>query len=199
MKKLYLSFIAFFFCSALYAQTIKIENGVTCSSMRTNTIDILNRNILDYSLFVGCDYLDHEHYYLSSEIGYTTKGGKETAEIFIDGPIDIQDTWQYLHLNTTFRYKYNVNVSHLFVGIGPKVDVLIGSTEFPDVIYKDYFEMNRFSFGCIAEMGVAQDVGKLRFGVNYSYFINFGSVGQSQYCKVYNNTHLLRLSIGYTL
>jgi hypothetical protein len=168
--------------------------------MAKNRIDMLNHYLLYYSLFVGCDYFDHEHFYLSSEMGYTIKGGKETDNLIFDvGQIDIQDRWQYLHLNTTIRYKYQVDVSQLFIGIGPKLDMLMGSTKFPDIVYANDFKMNRFSPGCIAEFGVAQNVGRFNVGVNYSYFINFGAVGKSQYLNVYNNTHLLKLSIGYKL
>jgi hypothetical protein len=199
MKKYFFSLTAMFFCSALFSQTIKVENGFSFSRMVTNKIDILDNNIINYSVVAGCDYWDHKLFYLSSEIGYITKGGKESDISTPDGIIDIQDTWQYIHLNTTMRFKYQIDQSHFYIGIGPKLDALIGSNKFTDIIYSDGYEMNRFSIGCIAELGVAQDLNRFRVGVNYSYLVNFGAVGKSPYFNVYNNTHTIRLSLGYRL
>jgi hypothetical protein len=199
MKKFFFSFIALFFSLVLFSQTIKIETGLSYSSMNSDKFGMLNEGIINYSVIAGCDYFDHKLFYLSSEIGYIKKGGKETNISIFEDVIDIKDTWHYVHINTTLRFKYQIDQSHFYIGIGPKLDVLVGSNKFADIIYSDGYEMNKISFGCIAELGVAQDLNRFRVGVNYSYLVNFDEVGKSLYNNVYNNTHLIRFSIGLKL
>lgn len=196
MKKIIL-FSILSLCTTLHSQIIKIENGVSLSSMYSSKFDILNSKVSNYGLNVGCDYFEHKLYYLSSEIGLVTKGGKENISLG-DNNFNVDESWQFVHLNTTIRVKYQVDNAHLFVGIGPKLDFLVGSGKFTDSLYSGY-EMDKLSFGSKAEVGLVQDINRIRLGLNCSYLINFGGVAQSPYINISNNTYSLMFSIGYKL
>lgn len=196
MKKIIL-FSILSLCTTLHSQIIKIENGVSLSSMYSSKFDILNSKVSNYGLNVGCDYFEHKLYYLSSEIGLVTKGGKENISLG-DNNFNVDESWQFVHLNTTIRVKYQVDNAHLFVGIGPKLDFLVGSGKFTDSLYSGY-EMAKLSFGSKAEVGLVQDINRIRLGLNCSYLINFGGVAQSPYINISNNTYSLMFSIGYKL
>ena len=198
MKKYHLIILLLLVCSSIFSQIIKIENGLSYSSMDSKKFSMLGENITNYSFLAGCDYFDHKFYYISSEIGFIQIGGKETkVPTSNNALIDLQDTWQYIHLNTTLRLKYQYKESHVFVGIGPKLDVLVSSNKFTDAIYAGGYEMNKFAAGCKGEIGIAQDINKIRLGLNYSYLLNFGGVGKSIYNNVSNKTSTVMFSIGY--
>lgn len=197
MKKVIL-FSLLSLCATLHSQTIKVENGLSFSSMHSNKFDILNENITNYGLNVGLDYFDHELFYLSSEIGLITKGGKEDDLLIGNETINLRESFQFVHLNTTIRLKYQVDNAHLFVGIGPKLDFLVGSGEFTDEIYTGY-DMDKLSIGSKAEVGLVQDMNKIRIGLNLSYLINFGGAARSEFISIGNNTYSLMFSIGYKL
>ena len=112
----------------VFAQTIKISNGLSVSSIKGKEIvfDLLSENRYDYSGFVGLNYWHHNYFYLSSEIGYASKGGKKKYMISrIEN--EMTRSVNYLHLNTTFRAKFPAKNYYFYAGIGPKVDFLIGN------------------------------------------------------------------------
>ncbi|MDR3652337.1 MAG: hypothetical protein P4L34_05120 [Paludibacter sp.] len=197
MKKIIL-FSLLTLCSTLHSQIIKIENGLSFSSMYSNKFDILNNKITNYGLNVGCDYFEHKLYYLSSDIGLVTKGGKENNLSLGNDIINVNESWQFVQFNTTIRFKYQVSNAHLFVGIGPKLDFLVGSGKFTDSLYSGY-EMDRLSLGSKSEVGFVQDINRIRIGLNYSYLINFAGAAKSPYINIGNNTYSLMFSIGYKL
>lgn len=200
MKKNILSALLLLVCSTVFSQTIKIENGLSFSSMDSKEFHILSENVTNYSFLAGCDYFEHKFYYISSEIGYLQIGGKETNDPAANNTlINIQDIWQYIHLNTTIRFKYQTGNSQLFVGVGPKLEVLVSSNKFTDVIYSNGYEMNKLSPGGKGEIGIVQNINRIRVGLNYSYLVNFWNVGKSLYHSVYSNTSCLMFSIGYKL
>jgi len=132
------------------AQTIKVSNGLSVSSIKgeTEVFDFFNEYRYDYSGFIGLNYCYHNYFFLSSEIGYASNGGKRKYEIWEMGTgitgtetigwlVDDGETTKgikYLHLNTTFRVKFPAKNYYFYAGIGPKVDFLIGD----DVILSDY-------------------------------------------------------------
>jgi hypothetical protein len=59
----------------IFAQTIKIENGMSVSAMKPEGFHVYNKNLYSYAGLIGLDYLKHTYFYLSSEIGYVAKGG----------------------------------------------------------------------------------------------------------------------------
>jgi len=134
----------------VFAQIIKVSNGLSVSSIKgeTEVFDFFNEYRYDYSGFIGLNYCYHNYFFLSSEIGYVSKGGKRKYEIWEMGTgitgtetigwlVDDGETTKsvnYLHLNTTFRIKFPAKNYYFYAGVGPKVDFLIGN----DVILSDW-------------------------------------------------------------
>ncbi len=104
MKKLALSVI---FCTFgtlfIYSQEIFVKNGFTLSRMYAK-IPILDKNITNYTIFVGGEYFVHKHYEISSEIGYLVKGGQDEIST-VSGYENISKTIPFVQLGTTFRAK----------------------------------------------------------------------------------------------
>ena len=113
------------------AVIVKIANGLSVSSVKTVLFEFLDENRIDYSGFAGINYCYHKYFFMSSEIGYASKGGKKKIELTtING--EKSETFisnegvNYLHFNTTFRVKFPVKYYYFYVGIGPKIDFLLG-------------------------------------------------------------------------
>lgn len=56
-----------------FSQVIKLEHGLNFTWMKG---DDLYEKRPTYSVMLGCDYFEHDWFYLSSEIGYIKKGEK---------------------------------------------------------------------------------------------------------------------------
>ena len=67
-------------CVPLCAQVIKIENGMTLSSMTRNEYDFFTHTATGYTARVGIDWLEHRWFYLSSEVGYMATGGMDQID-----------------------------------------------------------------------------------------------------------------------
>jgi hypothetical protein len=86
----------------IFSQTIKLENGISISSMNSEKFTLLNKNIHSYSMTLGCDYWEHPYFYLSSEIGYIRTGGKDQILLLYSEhsnpiPTTIVKRLDYLH------------------------------------------------------------------------------------------------------
>lgn len=191
----------FVFLTVVVAQVFKIENGLSFSSMTSQKFELLNQRITSYSIFAGYDYWEHKNYYLSSEMGYVRKGGKEYFSRNTETPeVELSDYWDYLQLNTTLRLKYPYRNSHVFIGLGPKLDFLVSSKDFKDEIFSNVgYQMHSVSYGAKIEAGFVKDLKKVRIGLNGSYFLNINGMGKSEYNKLNNNTFLIMFSAGYKI
>ena len=179
-----------------HSQTVKISNGLVLSHMDSQKFDFLNQTINLYSLFIGCDYLENNYYYLSSELGFTQKGGMEITQI-LGRQIE---KFNYLQINTTFRLKLPYNNSHIYVGVGPSIEYIISSNKFKTCYYKNAeYKMNKVNPGCKLETGFVQNIDRIRIGLNYNYILTINGVGKSQYNKIKNTSHNFSISIGYNL
>lgn len=206
MKKniLLITFLLIF--STINAQVIKLSNGVSVSSMPSSQIERLSKYIAKYYVSVGYDYFEHNYFYLSSEIAYTSFGALGKNTYINITPVKVLESWDYLHINTTFRIRYFINKTHLYFGCGPKLDILTSNDKFKSKFFPTVsgyrYHMNNLSFGGKLELGVAYDYRKMRLGFNTSYLLNIGNVGsggKSGYIKFRRNALLFVLSIGYKL
>lgn len=191
----------FAFGTDAVAQAFKIENGLSFSSMTSQKFQLLDQKIVSYSVFAGYDYWEHKNYYLSSELGYVRKGGRENFSRNTETPeIELSDYWNYIQLNTTFRFRYPYKNSHVFIGLGPKLDFLISSKDFKNEIFSNVgYQMHSVSYGAKLEAGIVEDFKRVRIGLNGSYFLNINGVGKSDYNKLNNNNFLIMLSVGYKM
>lgn len=189
--------------STIDAQIVKFSSGMSVSSMPSRS-EVLNRYIAKYYTSVGCDYLEHKYFYLSSEFAYTSLGGRGNNGFINLSPTRTMEMWNYLHLNTTFRVRYSFDQIHLYLGCGPKLDILVDDDKFKSPFFSNLegYRMDNLSFGGKLEMGGAYDYRKICLGLNVSYLLNIGSVGvggDTGYLKFHRSAFLLVLSIGYKI
>ena len=127
-----------------HAQYLKIDNGIVLSSFNNQrNLPYLYSDWTDsYSFSVGADYLMNNWFYVSSQIGYMTVGGKEAstlsdAETQSERVINATERGGYVHLNTTFRaYIANDAGINLFIGVGPYLNVLAGNHRFANIAFE---------------------------------------------------------------
>jgi len=187
--------------SITFSQVIKIENGLSIQSMTTRNFDFFSEGIRSYSLMLGLDYFKHSHYELSSEIGYLERGGKEKDPDFLASDVNNYqvERWGCVPFNTTFRGKLTVDNGYWYAGVGPKIDVVIGSSNFTSAFLDGYMKY-RVVIGLKPEIGFNQKVGtRLCVGLNASYLIDFGGVGKSAYTTLLSRPFTCSLSFGYRL
>jgi hypothetical protein len=199
MKKTALIFsciLAFTFAGS-NAQTIKFDNGVTWNHLKGKNFPLFDQQIVAYSGLLGIEYLQHKLFYLSSEAGYIQLGGKETAGI---GAPELKDTetWNYVHLNTTFRLQGGDPVNSFFIGAGPYLNVLMGDRNISHAVYNGY-GAQRLNWGCKAEAGYNKHLGSIVLGVNASWLLPISATVKSPYTSLNARSLGLYLSLGYPL
>jgi len=212
MKKVIICFVLVLSNYLLVSsQVIKVENGLSVSSMNSSKFDLMNGSFYSYSVLLGCDYWEHPYFYLSSSIGYIKKGGKDNV-LLLDSysqplqNVTVKGKWDYLHLNTSFRIKYPIQHSHLYLGAGLKADILTSSPYFNNMLdVEKGYKMESFIPGMKLETGFNKEIRKLVIGLNASYLIDFNRIGKSillqngTYNYISNSNTLLFLTLGYKL
>lgn len=221
MKKILLVVFALLMMGVneIFSQVVKVENGLSLSWMKG---DNLENKLSAYSVMLGCDYLEHDWFYLSSEIGYIKKGGKDNVyDRFYEednyasvGYAGIKSKLNYLHINTSFRVKHSFDKLTIYAGIAPTIDFLLkekSNTKFEDKEYKEDFNANKVVLGIKPEIGVFYDINKIRISLNVSYLRNIthiAKIGELNYPHfeeknrqgyINNNTLLMSVGIGYRL
>lgn len=173
--------------------------------MKSLYLNLLEENLYSYSGALGVDYWEHKYFYLSSEIGYTKRGGKQQLQVLdsITNPIGKEyksEVIKYLHFNTTFRFRYSINRLYFFVGVGPTIDILLGEQTFTPL--GNVYNLKRTILGVKPEVGCTFQIGKkINLGFNASRLLNIEELGRGGYLdtKINGQTTLLMLSIGYRL
>lgn len=215
MKKIVLIVFAFLLMGIgdAYSQVIKMEHGFSYSNMNKGVFDEMQPS---YLFMLGCDYLDRSWFYLSSEIGYTQKGGQYTTEGTLpipSGPDYLiksrnRAKFNYLHINTSFRIKHSFNKITLYVGIAPTLEFLVCDNseaksrafEYYDVTYKVKEHSNNVIIGIQPELGMYYNLNeRLSAILNLSYLRTLNAVGNSNGTHFYNQSVSLSLGIGYRL
>ncbi len=194
----------FIFTPNIFGQTIRIDNGLSISSMHSKNTDFLNKSITSYHTSIGIDYLENKYYYLSSSIGLIRKGGKEFVHLSNQDDVELKNSWNFLHIKTSIRLKAPLtNNFFVYAGIAPKIDILIDSPNFQDIFYPTLnYQLNKYSFGTDVELGAIKDIERFRIGLSLAYLINIGKVVNTptqDVIKPRNNTFLISLSLGYKL
>lgn len=197
MKKLALSLI---FCAFgtlfIYSQEIFVKNGFTLSRMCAK-IPILDKNITNYTIFVGGEYFVHKHYEISLEIGYLVKGGQDEIST-VSGYENISKTIPFVQLGTTFRAKLSNQNNAFFVGIGPRVDISLNGGNSIDY-YMAQYNMNRCVVGVKAEAGAKTYFNKIGFGFSTQYSFDINPMLYADNIALRNSCFIFTLSVGYRL
>lgn len=197
MKKIALIITFFTFLCISYAQTIKIDNGISTNSVKKDRIDLFPNQIPSYSVLLGIEYLDRRWLYLSSEIGYIKLGGQEGGTL--NGvPLRGKQTWDYTQINTSIRLRATVSKTEFYLGAGPYLNMLLGSGDFHDSFY-DGYSVPGTNWGCKAEIGINENINRFRAGLNCTYLVPFSPVFKSPYVSMDPKSITVYLSIGYRL
>lgn len=197
MKRLPLIVTCLILTGTSYAQTFKIDNGVTINSLKGEDFDIFPRKIVSYSMMLGVEYFQRQWYYLSSQIGYLQLGGKE-GEMALDPASNDKQTWNYTQLNTSFRLRMKFRTSEIYIGAGPYLNLLIGSGGFEKDLYTGY-TTQRANWGSKLEAGLNGIVERYKVGLNCAYLLPVSAVAKSPYTSIDPRSVSIYLSLGYRL
>lgn len=177
----------FFNYNNLSSQILKLSGGINRTWMNEKPFDA---PCLTYTDSLGYDYLlDRDYYdwfYLSSEIGYIKRSGKNA----ITGSKLNMD---HLHLNTLFKVKYSFENLMMSAGVGPSVDyrVIKGG------------QSNKLVFGARPEIGLSYFLSnRISLYFTVAYLKGFSGVesmmqADSSDKTFYNNSLLFTIGIGY--
>ncbi len=199
MKKMIMAVLCLVgWCMPLGAQVIKMENGVTLASMTRSEYDFFTHAATGYTGRLGIDWLEHRWFYLSSEVGYMATGGMDHIDIMAEHGIEENAIdWHYrrdnLHFNTTFRFKLAYYDFHAYLGVGPKVDIPLGSS-----LNEELFDKS-VMFGIKTEVGCAYDFSHLRLGINLAYLPDLTKQTVPVLQQTRNNIFSIGISVGYIL
>lgn len=193
------------------AQVVTVENGFSITSMKNVKLGV--DKVYPYQMSVGMQYMDKGWYNLSSNIGYTRRGGQEKIPYFsISGEqqkdcITYKDKLHYLTLSTTFDIKKTSRDGYtFFLGVGPRLDFKLKAVE---TTYADFddgvseYEPTKVNlhgyhpvlFGLKCVGGIRKDIGNMQLGLNIAYLPSFTRLTSG----VRDKTFTFGLSLGYKL
>lgn len=197
MKRIPLILLCSMFMRTAYSQVIKIDNGIAINSLKGDKFDLFSGKVASYSGLVGLEYFERKWFYLSSEIGYLKLGGKENGTV--DG-VSTRDeqTWNYGHINTSFRARAVNRKTEFYLGAGPYANLLLGSGAFDKAQY-DGYSAERVNWGFKGELGITQDINRIRIGLNGSYLLPLSATVKSQYTTMHLRSPAIYVSLGYRL
>lgn len=201
MKKLVclIGLICLFCSERTFSQVIKIENGVSFSKMNAASSLNIHNPLPFYTVNIGCDYLEKDWFFLSSEIGYVRKGGKGHSNDEIG--FSEKNTLDCITLNTSFNVKCNVGGFNLYLGVAPTLDFALKNKYSSESLsWKDEWEMypeHRVFLGIKPSIGMFYDINKIRLSLETFYMKNITKL--SKFDGVKANTFLLSFGIGYKL
>lgn len=180
-----------------------MENGYVITNMKTRKFNILHHNVSSYSGLMGVDYLYRKWFYLSSEVGYMKIGGQETnknLQIVDSADYKAYESWNYGQLNTTLRVKHDFDNLEVFLGVGPYLNILLGSDRFHSHLYANSgYKAKRLNFGSKMEIGLTENFHRIRVGLNGAYFLSLSPIAKSQYTSIVYKGYGIFLSLGYKL
>lgn len=188
-QKFFFTIILSFITVIVSSQEVYITNGITFSSAGEG----INHSQKSYQINLGLNYIKNKWYFLSSNIGFTHKGGYFYKEIInkeesFTRKID-EFSYNYFSIETLFNVKKCLKSSYLYFGCGPRFDIRINSP------YNSETEVNKTIFGIRLSTGYNYYISDFIIGLNASYYPSF-----TKYFKHINKrdqTFSLGLSLGY--
>ena len=200
--------------SAMEGQVIRLDGGAAFSKLVTRGVpDGYSYNaVRPFQISAGLEYWDKGAFNLSSSIGYLRKGG--SMDVAVEENVgDIpyytkyKDYIDYLTVNTLFNLKRSVRRETYYIGVGPRLDFKLGTSNCSEAEKIDIGpiqDARAVVFGLKCEVGFWFDLTEhYRIGTNFSYLPSFtkawvSPVGDSK-MKIGDRTFTLSLSLGYRL
>lgn len=169
-------------CIGARGQVVALKAGPVVSRLNCHVTELhdteLDKSYTGLAAIAGIDYLIKKYFCLSTDLGYINSGGKgHTLVHDPDWPggehdINIETNLHFITFNTLVHLQYRFG-EHLepFVGIGPRLDYLLGYHEDAEMLHKfqEEGELNRWLFGAVAAAGVHFDVHHWVLGFEYQY------------------------------
>lgn len=200
--------------AATHGQVLKVEGGVAFSKLKPQglkDVQLFDKSVAPFHMSVGLEYLDREHFNLSSSIGYLRTGGKD--EIIVNAVTGEGSTFDYKYfidyitVNTLFHIKSTIRRETYYIGVGPRLDFKIGSKETElggkEVINSENPKMNAVVFGLKCEAGFWYALtDRMRLGINVSYLPSFTNAWTSPAVSdvgMRSRTFTLGAVLGYVL
>lgn len=201
--------------AATHGQVLKVEGGVAFSKLKTHglkDVQLFDKSVTPFQMSVGLEYLDREHFNLSSSIGYLRTGGRD--EIIVnaitgeDGStLDYKYFIDYITVNTLFHIKSTVRRETYYIGVGPRLDFKIGSKETEwdgnEPIHSEHPKMSAVVLGLKCEAGFWYALtDRFRLGINVSYLPSFTKAWTSPAVsdvRMTSRTFTLGAVVGYVL
>lgn len=186
MKRIVLLTIALTFSVITYSQTIKVQGGISLSTLdaKSGVInDLWSQTMVGYSALVGIDYFNHKMYNLSSNIGIVRKGGKDKLK-YVDrdhtpsGEETVIAWLDYVTINTTADIKFPVKENWKpFISVGPRLDILASAgDDFKKLVKSD--DMNKVTYGFNVGAGVNREIKKFVIGIRGDYYFNLNKAAE---------------------
>lgn len=220
MKRIF--FLFMLLCSAGYSQSIELSFGPTISSYdygRKSAYEggangkeyiayFYPENYTSFNIQLGVEYLKREHYSIASSVGYFERGGynqnyedQNNIPNLVFGGFEGKAVFGYISLNTIFRLKSPNKYFTLFLGVGPKLDLLINQSNNLDLkTEKDL--LNKINYGVEFESGITKEFSRFSIGAKYLFSYGFMptvSPEKSTYDKHIDQiySHTINITLGY--
>lgn len=185
---------------SISAQVIQTEHGASLSRLHGTVLNLLPQPHIFYAGSIGLQYLERQNFYLVSQLGYLSAGGRDTKIPPFSKDNRAIESFHYAQVNTTMRLRFLPASYELFVGIGPKLDVLLYPSGFKEKLFADY-TLSRVALGIKWEAGVNRWFKNRRMyvGLTYNYQGDLTPRAAAEENKLFNNMHSLYMTFGYRL
>lgn len=171
---------------------------------------MFNKNVIGFDASLGIEYLNFKYFNLSSGLGFTQKGGKDS--LMVTGAqgengsmAEFKIRLNYLTLNTVVELKVPIrDFITPYVLIGPRLDYLISYKEGANSIkqFDEIGKVNKFIYGIITGAGINFKIKKIQLGIVFDYYFNINKLvdytsdkGVSN--KISDITYTLNFLVGY--
>jgi len=197
MKTLYI--ITSLSSISLFGQYIRISPEFSSNSIKGSNVDVLETNIQTYNIILGIDYAEHEKYFVSSNLGYKQRGGRENNPLLMGNWNKITKRWNYISMNSYFNYKFNLSDAYFYLGIGPEINFLLSKKPFEYTPYENDYGLNKTLFSANTQVGFTRTFGDFRFGAYSYYNLNLSKIGKSDFNNLTNSGFNFGVSFAYDL
>lgn len=182
-----------------FGQYIRISPEFSSNSIKGKNVDVLETNLQTYNVKLGIDYAEHEKYFVSSNIGYKQRGGRETNPLLMGDWNKITKRWDYILLDSYINYKFNIPDAYFYLGIGPEINFLLSNKPFENTPYENDYGLKKTLFSANLQLGFTRTFGDFRFSAYSYYNQNLSKVGKSDFNNLSNNGFNFGVSFAYNL
>lgn len=199
MKKILLISCCLLELASLKAQIIHVENGINISRFAKGELPIFTSPIRNYTSSIGIDYLEHKYWFLTSDCSFFQRGGEERDVYDENGKeLIFKESKKYLSLGTSVNAKYTFQNVRVFIGVGPRIDLLLENTGMNNIVFSPN-EFKRVCWGIKPRVGIYNKFkSNIVVGLNAASIIDFSPIMSSKWMGHRNVDFLCCFSIGYS-